>query len=311
MANLPGSVGNELATRRRSVQPLLEQFEDRLVPTQMFLTAPATALRGTIVQVAINVDTLNDPNNGNLGLSAADADIFYNPAIFTVSTTNIFLGTIATGGSTANGEGYTPTGPDNNGWTCGPNNTTTPGEIQIGLSTTQGIISDSGSGTLVIINFNIKNNAALGASPLNLAADIFGNGGTNMSDENFNSYSLNPAPQDNVTSVSPYNYIGNSSDNQCDTTITIGGANQPPTAGNDSYSVTARSASNNASLTVGANAVQTLTFTGGPTAGSFTLAFGGETTNPINYSTATARCKAISRPLWWVSRASALPAMFR
>ena len=97
----------------------------------------------------------------------------------------------------------------------------------------------------MLINFQVKSNAPLGVTHLNLAADIFGSGGTNMSDENFNGYTPNPPPQDNVTSLSPYTYIGTASTDQDDSTITIAGTNQPPVAGNDAYSVTARSAANN------------------------------------------------------------------
>ncbi len=105
-----------------------------------------------------------------------------------------------------------------------------------------------------------------------------------MSDENFTAYTLNPPPQDNVTSLSPYTYLGTAGTDQDDSAITIGSAIQPPVAGNDAYSVTARSSANNASLNVGANAEQTLTFSGTPLSGSFALSFEDQSTAPLNYS---------------------------
>ncbi len=275
--------------RQPAVKPRLfclasiERLEDRIVPTAMYLSTGLVVNRGAIAQVAVNTDTLNDPANGNEGLCGADIDVFYDQSIFTVSSSSITLGTIATNGSTAPGEGYSPTAL--NGWSTGPNNTSVPGEIQVALSTNSKLITDSASGSLVLINFQVKSNAALGLTHINLAADIFGNGGTNMADANFNGYTLNPPPQDNVTSLSPYTYIGTASTDQDDSAITIAGTTPPPVAGNDAYSVTARSTTNTANLSVGANAVQTLTFSGGSTQGVFQLAFESQTTGQLSYST--------------------------
>ncbi len=154
--------GKRAGRSRHWFRPQFEQFEDRVVPTRLFLSTGLVATPGSIVQVAVNVDSLKDTVNGNLGLSGADADIFYDPTVFTVSSSSITLGTIATNGSTANGEGYSPTAT--NGWITGPNNLFVAGEIQLGVSTPSGIITDSASGSLVLINFQVKSTAALGVT---------------------------------------------------------------------------------------------------------------------------------------------------
>src|SRR5580692_8037742 len=77
-------------------RPKCEQLEDRLVPTMLSIPTTLSALQGSVVTVPINVDSLNDPAHGNAGLSGGDFVIFYNPAVFSVSTTDVSLGTIAT-----------------------------------------------------------------------------------------------------------------------------------------------------------------------------------------------------------------------
>lgn len=266
---------------RHCFRPRCEQLEDRVVPTQIYLSTGLVGTRGSIVQVAVNVNSLDDAGNGNLGMSAAQAVIYYDQTVFTVANSSVTLGTIATNGFSTQGEGYSPENP--NSWGLNVN-TNQAGQIAFGLSTSS-TITDSGSGSLVLINFQVKSNAPLGVTNLNLGPDFFGSTYSSIYDENFNRYTLNPPPQDNVTSLSPYTYIGTSSTDQDDSTITILGTTPPPVASNDAYAVTARSVASDPSLTVGANAVQTLTFSGNPTTGSFTLAVASLTTSPISYST--------------------------
>ena len=131
--------------------------------------------------------------------------VFYDQAEFTVSSTDVTLGTLATLGSTANGKGYSPTAT--NGWAIQVN-ATMPGELNIGLSTTTGIITTSASGTLAIINFHIKSTAIAEVTKIDLAANTFnGPPSTDIADQNFHNYALNPAPLNNVAApLSPYTY---------------------------------------------------------------------------------------------------------
>jgi hypothetical protein len=267
----------------------MELLEDRIVPTKISLPASLTASRGSIVSVPINVDTLNDPANGNTGMSGANFALFYDQTDFTVSTADISVGTITTGGSTAVNKGFTAaagTGKGTNGWSL-VTNLSTLGRINIGLSNNgSGIVTDTGSGSLAIINFHIKSNALLGSSHLDLAADTFGNPPfTSIADQFFSDYSLNPAPQDNVSSLSPYAYVGS---DPVDCQLTVSGINFPPVAITDTYTITTRTLASDPSLNVGLNAVQTLkiNYSIGPdlVTGNFTLAFAGSTTAAISYS---------------------------
>ncbi len=182
-----GRRGKGRAGRHSKCRPMLEEFEDRIVPTALSMPTNLTASRGSIVSVPIDVDTLNGPANANSGLSGGDFVVFYDTSAFSVSASDFSLGTISTNGSTAAGSGYSPSTP--NGWTI-DSNLQTSGEIFIGLSNSaSGIITSTGSGSLVIINFHVKNGAALGASHINLAADDFpGPFITIMDDQNFSGY---------------------------------------------------------------------------------------------------------------------------
>jgi hypothetical protein len=100
---------------RPSWRPVFEQFEDRLVPTQMSIPTNLSAVQGAVVSVPINVDTLNDGAFfGNTGLGGGDFMVYYNPSVFSVSSSDVGLGTISTPSrsdpsGTANGDGYSPT----------------------------------------------------------------------------------------------------------------------------------------------------------------------------------------------------------
>ena len=218
---------------------MLEQFKDRLVPTALTIPTNLSGAAGTIIQVPIDVDTLSEAASGNEGLGVGEMVVFYDPQVFTVASTDVLLGTIATGGSTAINEGYSPTTP--NGWTTS-NSTVSAGYLDIVLTNDgSGYVTDSGSGSLVVINFHINPTAPLGATNIDLAADSYqagpmGSAGfTGISDylNSFNPYTLNPAPQDNATNLTPYTYSGS---DPCDGIVTVTGAaphlsvNAPATA---------------------------------------------------------------------------------
>ena len=158
---------------RRSWRPLLELLEDRLVPTTLSIPTTLSSTRGAIVTVPIQVDTLLHTGGKNglyEGLSGDSFVIYYNQAVFTVSPSDVTLGTLATGGSSARGSGYSPA--LNNGWGGSAlvanvfNNTTSPATNPTGTTGIL-IISDStqqtgaslqraASGTFVNINFHVN-----------------------------------------------------------------------------------------------------------------------------------------------------------
>lgn len=271
--------------RQPSVRPRLvclagvERLEDRIVPTAITIPTNLIAIRNSIVSVPINVDTLNDPANGNSGLSGADLVVFFDPSVFSVSASDVSLGTISTNGSTALGNGYSPVAP--NGWDIEGNFNAT-GEMHIGISNGGGeLVTNTGSGSLAVVNFHVKVGVGLGVSHLDLAADfLLGPPETILSDQNFNSYSLNPAPQDN-TQLDPYVYSGTDPD---DGLVTITGVNLPPVANNEGYSVTERSFASDPALAANSNAIQTISFLGTVTGGTFALGFNGQSTQSISYS---------------------------
>ena len=248
LVNWSNRQGRPLRKGRRgsaSFRPKIEQLEVRLVPTTLTIPTTLAAAQGNVVTVPVNVDSLNDPAHGHVGLTGGDFVIYYNPAIFSVSTTDVSLGTIVTNGSSAAGSGYSPSAP--HGWNIATN-ASVAGDITIGLSnSSNGIITTSGSGTLVTINFHVNGNAPSGTSQLDLAADTQRAApATSISDQNFNQYTLNPAPQDNVAQLNPFVYSGTDPD---DGLVTVAGATQP-TAINDAYSVTARAVSTDPVLAV-------------------------------------------------------------
>ena len=188
-------------------------------PVTLSIPTTLSTVQGSVVTVPINVNSLLDTLTGFSGLIGADFVIFYDPNVFTVSSSDVQLGRISTGGSTAVGKGYSTTVA--NGWVVA-SNIGTPGQLVVGLSNQgNGIITGSASGSLVTINFHVNSNAPAGTTKLDLAANDFrGPPGTEISDQNASTYVLSPAPVDNVTTLTPYTYVGNDPD---DGTVTITG----------------------------------------------------------------------------------------
>jgi hypothetical protein len=119
----------------RQWRPALEQFEDRLVPTTVSIPNNLTGARGGTVLTPINVDTLNDLGNGNQGLGAGSFVVYYNPAVFSISPSDINIGTMKTNGSASAGNGYAPSTQNsvNNGWSVSTGFPTV-GEVVITLT---------------------------------------------------------------------------------------------------------------------------------------------------------------------------------
>ncbi len=262
---------------RPRCRPTVEELENRVVPTALTLPASLSVVRGAVVTVPIMVNTLDDPANSNLGLSGGDFVVFFNPSVFTVLAADFSLGTLATNGSTVSGEGYSPTAT--NGWTLAVN-LPTPGQINVDLANGgTGIVTDSASGSLVAINFHVSSTATFGSSPIDLAADTFGvSPVTELSDQLGHAYVLNPAPQDNVTSLNPFTYSGVGPG---DSVVTVTG-NLPPVANGAAWSITERALASDPTLSVAATGVlatdtdpQGLPLTAiavtGPTHGAVTL----------------------------------------
>ncbi len=208
------------AKPRRGWRPMVEQLEDRLVPTNLSIPTGISATRGATVQVPINVDTLSDLVHGNSGLSGADFVVYFNPGEFTVSSV---------GPGTVLGTGA--------GWTISPN-TTTPGLVIIGLSNSGTNISSTNGGSVVVINFSVKSNAQGGQWEIDLAAGVTGGGTvTDLVDQNFNPYTLASPPINNTTLNPDYSYSGSDPD---DGSIIVTVTNLPPVANPDTYSVDSR-----------------------------------------------------------------------
>jgi len=181
--------------RPRRWQPVVEGLEDRLVPTTLSIPTNLTAVQGSVVTVPINVDILQDDANGNIGFGAATFIVNYNASAMSVSASDVKLGTLSTGGSTALGDGYTPTSPNHMETLANANS---QGHlIFIVFSDGLGVVTGAATGSIVTIDFHIKPNASVGPTSIDLAADNLGSVPfTSMADFDGNYYILDPAPQD-------------------------------------------------------------------------------------------------------------------
>ncbi|HYV36291.1 MAG TPA: Ig-like domain-containing protein [Gemmataceae bacterium] len=171
---------------------LLECLENRLVPTMLSIPTDLTGAQGSTVTVPVQVDILDDPANGNVGFAAADFVIAYDAALFTVDANDVKLGTLSTDGSTAPGDGYSPSSPNSFEVVANAND---PGLIRIGISASTQIITGAATGSIVTIDFHIGAHASPGPSAINLRlAGPFFDSFTHVSDANVVDYVLTPAP---------------------------------------------------------------------------------------------------------------------
>ena len=209
------TVGSQTLTATDTVTSTITGTATVIVPVTLSLPTHLSAAPGGTITVPISVNALSDPNSSahQSGLSSGDFVLYFNPSVFSVADADISLGTIGT--PTITGEGYSPANP--NGWSV-VTNTATPGYLNILLSTTSpsGVITGTGGGTLVTVNFHVLPGAASGPSNIDLAADTGGPGNqpvTYLNDgvDDFQSnvgYNLLPAPQDNTVIGPPYAYTG-------------------------------------------------------------------------------------------------------
>jgi hypothetical protein len=264
------SVGNQILSATDTHTPSIAGTAVIDVPVTLFIpaiSAPRPNSGSSVVTVPINVNALNDPVSPlqQTGVSSWTFVLFYNPSVFSVSNTDLQLGTISNPtisdpSGTGPGDGYSPSSP--NGWSVGTLSPTSPGVITITVSSPQSAIPVTGTagGTLATVNFHLLSSAPLGPSVIDIAADAAGPGTqpvTFVSDGadgvgGGQPYTLLPTPQDNTVLSPSYGYSGS---DPVDGVITVTGANQPPVAHNDSYSITERAVASDPGLTVSAPGV--------------------------------------------------------
>jgi len=185
----------KLAKPRSAWHPLVEQFEERLVPTQVSIPTTLAGAPDGVVKVPILVDALN---TGNSGLKSGNLVLFYDKKVFTVSSSDVALGTVD---------------PAANGWSLSVD-TSVNQQLIIGFSNTTASTSTAG-GTLATVNFHIIHTPTLGTTEIDLAADDYqgaGNGATTFINDQSNvAYSLSPAPSNNAYFMgagSTFHYTG-------------------------------------------------------------------------------------------------------
>ena len=218
------------------------------VPVTVFMPTTLSVGLGGVVNVKpiIDVNSLKDPVHSNQGLSAASFVVFYNPAAFTVSSTDESLGSITKSVPLLQPGNKSP-------WDLTVTQTQ-PGYLSITLASHDGVHFYTGSsgGSIVTINFHASISAPLGANFIDLAANTFGGApATGLTDQNFTDYKILPVPLDN-TALNPYAYSGS---DPADGTVTVNGPYRLPVAVNDSYVVTERDVAGDPGLTVAATGV--------------------------------------------------------
>jgi subtilisin family serine protease len=138
---------------------------------------------GTVI-VPVNLD---DPRPaGSTGLTQAVLALTYDPAVFSVSATDIHLGTVPLAGA---------------GWTLQSRVDAWTGQIGILLVSAMPIRSATG-GSLVTITFHVRPGARGGTTPINLAAQVNPNGRGILRtalDDNQGPLTLHAAPTDAAT----------------------------------------------------------------------------------------------------------------
>ena len=130
---------------------MLEQFEDRLVPTTLSIPTDLTAVPGGTVVVPVNIDNPNPPGSG--GLNAATLAIDYDTRVFAAVSADVQLGTVTSG------------------WSLNANTNAKTGQIGITLTSNTPASSTLG-GSLVLINFHVNPNGIAGPTAINLAAAL-------------------------------------------------------------------------------------------------------------------------------------------
>ncbi|HYV37298.1 MAG TPA: cohesin domain-containing protein, partial [Gemmataceae bacterium] len=192
------------------------------VPVSLSIPTTLTGARGDVVSVPINVSGLYDPITGNGGLVGASMVLRYDANWFTF-TGNVGLGSVPMASF---------------GWNIDVNAFNT-GILGITLfNSFGGVINDPAGGSLVTVDFQIKQNVPFGAvSRVDLVPDLLGGAPvTGMIDNNFSDYNLTPRPE-----YGP---------DETDGFITVAGTDHAPAANNESYSITARTSAGDPALVV-------------------------------------------------------------
>jgi len=135
------------ARLRPSYRPLLEQFEDRLVPTVLSIPSGLSVTAGQPVMVPVNIDNPNPSTSG--GLTAVSLAIDYDPTVFTVAATDVALGTV----------NYPI------GWSAPA---VSLGTGEIGITCSGPAVTSTASGSLVEITFHAIYNDAAGSSTISM-----------------------------------------------------------------------------------------------------------------------------------------------
>ncbi len=136
----------------------------------------------------MNIDKLTD-GVGDNGLSRADFAIDYDPSVFSVASSDIFLGTVPGAGVN---------------WNVAPPNFAT-GQLGISIATTTpnqlNLTIPAGSvDSLVVIDFHVLPGAAVATTSINLAAsNSAGPTTTDLFDASGNAYAFGTAPTDGGT----------------------------------------------------------------------------------------------------------------
>ncbi|HYV35853.1 MAG TPA: cohesin domain-containing protein, partial [Gemmataceae bacterium] len=112
------------------------------------------AAPGTAVVVAVNLDTARP--DGSTGLMESILALRYDPAVFTVSTSDVHLGSLPSSGS---------------GWKLHSVVNAQTGEIGIDLFSATPIVS-TGGGSLVTLTLHVLSEALAGASGINLVRSV-------------------------------------------------------------------------------------------------------------------------------------------
>ncbi len=172
------------------------------------VSIPSTLQLGSDGTVTVPVD-IDDPHPaGSTGMTQATLAVSYDPAIFSVSTSDIQLGSVPASGS---------------GWTL--QSTVDPAAGQIGVTIWSPTpIASSTAGSLVTIVFHRSDTAASGTTAIDLvpSVDPAGSGVIlTQVDDNQGPYTLTPAPTDGY-------------DPQIDGLVSLGAADAGAAAGSAS-----------------------------------------------------------------------------
>ncbi len=177
----------------------VELLESRVLPANSaYISMPTnlSANQGTVVTVPVTINHLFDAA-GNQGLAGADVTLTYDPNVFTVGDADITVGSLLTNP------------PPNGTWNF-VENTATPGEVDLSVSTSSAtaFVTSMTGGILADISFHVKGAAPTGnstiqvvtppaSSPNGNSTDALPATGPNSPSGDFAGYTLSAADQVN------------------------------------------------------------------------------------------------------------------